>query len=265
MGGNNSKNVSIDTNYITSIVSNTIIERIQKCETKVSSDQTLRITAGNNSSIILTGVRMNSNVSSTAVCLMSTKFDIATINEIEGKIKSSLTSEVVKMPPMTVGDEDNTQITSNILTDIKNNIKVSNILKNTQEAIAAQLMDITAGNNSNIVFNDVVMNTALMTLNQTVQDDVVSIAQSAVVKNTSDGNMAVKEVNPLQVFDDMLKSAFSGLNTSMLYLVFGGIVACVGLYIFMSYGGMSLFSPLSGLTADDGLDEELAMQSVPSV
>lgn len=184
MGGNNSVSRQV-TNILTTSTLEVITENTASCTSNSELTQRIRIVAGNNSNITLQNLRMSQNVAVKLMCIAK----ITTTTETMTQMTNDLLAKISKYSEGLPNTQISSQTKQNIETNIKNEIKLRNFVKNTirsvQSVIQNQDLDVNVGNGSTFTINDADLSMTMTAITETIQESASALVNTVMGTNNT--------------------------------------------------------------------------------
>jgi hypothetical protein len=272
----NSKSVIRQTITATStIVADTIVKNVTDCQMTASASQSIRFELGDNANVQLNDTTLNSTIDSKLACLMTTHTTNTEVTSIKDSISQNMNQITDVFPKLQANISTKVDIKQAYVSYIKNNIEISNILKSLQDLKVKQAIDITAGHNATILFNNVTLDSSIVALNEIVSNNIVTLSKEFIKTSEFSSELTLEEKNSAtdmieHLGDNIADVAKSGISTAgniamisaivMMVIVVALIIMAPKLLPMLLAGAKLGTSPVAS-----GLDSFLMVDSVKQV
>lgn len=184
MGGNQSS-AKQATDVIVTATLNVLNESITNCKSTLNSSQTIRIIAGDNSTINIERLTLKQNIASTLNCYNKIKLDTNSINKLTNDFANNVARYSEGIPELQSNGRSRSDVVTNIRQEATSKFYMKNVIEAIQSIITNQSLFIESGSGSTISIRETVLDNTVKMINDTVQDAASNLLNSVIANNAA--------------------------------------------------------------------------------
>lgn len=259
MGGNQSTSTSVVQETTSNIMMNTIVNRSQNCTSTSTIVQSINLSAGDSSNIVIANTTMDATIQSKLTCLMSAKFTQSDVSELQSQLQNSLSKSNISWPNIN-NTATNQNLTQKFASYVSTNANINSVLSTAQTTCLQQEIVAKVGNSSNIIIDHSSMTAGLQVFQDACLQESTNLIRNFANTSLSSGTLSSEEKNALQPFADTATSvskdvagvannvvdkAGSIANTALMTSAIIFICIIIGLIVALKFGLLDLIISLS--------------------
>jgi hypothetical protein len=207
MGAGGSKTYKTAMTAANKVVNEILQENTTNCVNNSDFQQSIRIVAGDNSTITMTDTKVALQVASRVACLAKIQFSQDQMTSMSNQMAAQIKQITEGIPQIGISEKQKMDISISISNEITNKNVMRTIVNSIQSTLSKQEIVLMAGDNSTIQVKNISLNILADIVNTSTVDALSTIVSRALTDN---------QVDAAQVMEDKPISAVGGAISGII-------------------------------------------------